>query len=162
MSEANKFMETHAVGERLGELTPQQFIALIDGVCAALEEAELPFHGGVNAANVSLDEDGNVGLGETLADEDANFTAYQIEYISPEVFWDNKRSVQADIYSVGMLMYAWSNGGCLPFLLPHQPSPTQLGGTTSPGISGPHLQRRLALARELAEPPLIRHSTLGA
>lgn len=51
---------------------------------------------------------------------------------------------------------------CLPFLLPYQPSPTQLGGTTPPSISGPHLQRRLALACELAEPPLIRHSTLGA
>lgn len=50
---------------------------------------------------------------------------------------------------------------CLPFLLPYQPSPTQLGGTTPPSISGPHLQRRLALAREL-ELPLIRHSTLGA
>ena len=128
-------METHAVGERLGELTPQQFITLIDGICAALEAADLPFHGGVNAANVSLDEDGNVGLGETLADEDANFTAYQIEYISPEVFWDNKRSVQADIYSVGMLMYAWSNGGCLPFLLPDA-SPTDRAEALRRKMSG--------------------------
>ena len=53
MSEANKFMEPYAVGDRIATLTPEQFIALIDGVCTRLEAAELPFHGGVNAANVS-------------------------------------------------------------------------------------------------------------
>lgn len=135
MSEANKFMETHVVGSRIGSLSPAEFIELIDGVCAALEQADLPFHGGVNAANVSLDEDGNVGLGDALADEDANYTAYQIEYISPEVFWDNKRSVQADVYSVGMLMYAWSNGGCLPFLLPDA-SPTDRAEALRRKMSG--------------------------
>ena len=135
MSEANKFMEPHAVGERLATLTPEQFIALIDGVCTALEAAELPFHGGVNAANVSLDDDGNVGLGEALTDEDLKFTAYQIEYIAPEVFWDNKRSEQADVYSVGMLMYAWSNGGCLPFLLPDA-SPTDRAEALRRKMSG--------------------------
>ena len=135
MSEANKFMEPHAVGERMESLTVEQFIALIDGVCAALEAAELPFHGGVNAANISLDEDGNVGLGEALTDEDLKFTAYQIEYIAPEVFWDNKRSEQADVYSVGMLMYAWSNGGCLPFLLPDA-SPTDRAEALRRKMSG--------------------------
>lgn len=135
MSEANKFMETYAVGDRIGALSPAEFITLIDGVCAALEADELPFHGGVNAANISLDEDGNVGLGEALTDEDLKFTAYQIEYIAPEVFWDNKRSEQADVYSVGMLMYAWSNGGCLPFLLPDA-SPTDRAEALRRKMSG--------------------------
>ena len=135
MSEANKFMEAHAVGERIAELSPEQFISLIDGVCAELEAAALPFHGGVNAANVSLDEDGNVALGEALTDEDLKFTAYQIEYIAPEVFWDNKRSEQADVYSVGMLMYAWSDGGCLPFLLPDA-SPTDRAEALRRKMSG--------------------------
>ena len=85
MSEANKFMEAYVVGERIATLSPEQFITLIDGVCAGLEASDLPFHGGVYAANVSLDEDGNVGLGEALADEDNKYTAFQIEYIAPEV-----------------------------------------------------------------------------
>ena len=135
MSEANKFMETYAVGDRIGELSPEGFIALIDGLCAALEAAGRPFHGGVNAANVSLDEDGNVGLGEALTDEALKFSAYQIEYIAPEVFWDNKRSEQADVYSLGMLMYAWSNGGCLPFLLPDA-SPTDRAEALRRKMSG--------------------------
>lgn len=118
MSEVNNFMAAHAVGGRIATLSPEEFISLIDGVCLAIEEADLPFHGGVNAANISLDENGSVGLGEALPDEDKKFTADQIEYIAPEVFWDNKRSKQADVYSIGMLMYAWSNAGCLPFLLP--------------------------------------------
>lgn len=118
MSEVNNFMAAHAVGSRIAALSPEQFISLIDGVCLAIEEADLPFHGGVNAANISLDESGNVGLGAALPEGDVKFTANQIEYISPEVFWDNKRSKQADVYSIGMLMYAWSNAGCLPFLLP--------------------------------------------
>ncbi len=135
MSEANKFMETHAVGERIANLTPEQFITLIDGVCAGLEAAALPFHGGVNAANISLDAEGNVGLGEELTEDHGKFTAYQIEYIAPEVFWDNKRSEQADVYAVGMLMYAWSNGGCLPFLLPDA-SPTDRAEALRRKMSG--------------------------
>lgn len=135
MSEANKFMEAYVVGERIATLSPEQFIALIDGVCAGLEASDLPFHGGVYAANVSLDEDGNVGLGEALADEDNKYTAFQIEYIAPEVFWDNKRSEQADVYAVGMLMYAWSNGGCLPFLLPDA-SPTDRAEALRRKMSG--------------------------
>ena len=135
MSKANKFMEAYVVGERIATLSPEQFIALIDGVCAGLEASDLPFHGGVYAANVSLDEDGNVGLGEALADEDNKYTAFQIEYIAPEVFWDNKRSEQADVYAVGMLMYAWSNGGCLPFLLPDA-SPTDRAEALRRKMSG--------------------------
>ena len=128
-------MEAYVVGERIAALTPEQFIALIDGVCNNLEAAQLPFHGGVNTANISLDEDCNVGLGEALTDEDVKFTAYQIEYIAPEVFWDNKRSEQADVYSIGMLMYAWSNGGCLPFLLPDA-SPTDRAEALRRKMSG--------------------------
>lgn len=135
MSEAYKFIETHTVGSRIGELSPEEFIALIDGVCLALEEAGRSFHGGVNAANISLDEEGKVGLGEPLPDEDVKYTAYQIEYIAPELFWDNKRSEQADVYSVGMLMYAWSNGGCLPFLLPDS-SPTDRAEALRRKMSG--------------------------
>ena len=167
MSEANKFMEPYAVGERLANLSPERFIALIDGVCTALEAAALPFHGGVNAANVSLDEDGNVGLGEALTDEDLKFTAYQIEYIAPEVFWDNKRSEQADVYSIGMLMYAWSNGGCLPFLLPDA-SPTDRAEALRRKMSGERFELtpvsetlNLIIDKATAFKPDRRYSTVA-
>lgn len=118
MSEANKTSESLALAKRLAQMSPEEFITLIDGICLTLEELDLPFHGGINATNISLDENGNVTLGEPMAEENVNYTAGQIEYVAPEVFWDNERSKQADVYSIGMLMYAWSNGGCLPFLYP--------------------------------------------
>ena len=119
MSEAKQLNGSHTVKTRLGSLTPEEFVSLIDGVCLAIEEADLPFHGGINAANISLDEAGNVTLGEALEEGEVKYTADQIEFVAPEQFWDNKRSTQADVYSIGMIMYAWSNGGCLPFLFPN-------------------------------------------
>ena len=119
MSEAKQQNGSHTAKARLGSLTPEEFVSLIDGVCLAIEEADLPFHGGINAANISLDEAGNVTLGEALEEGEVKYTADQIEFVAPEQFWDNKRSTQADVYSIGMIMYAWSNGGCLPFLFPN-------------------------------------------
>lgn len=118
MSEANKFRETHTIRGRIDQLSPEQFVALINGVCQILEERESSFHGNINAANISFDEEGNVALGEPLGKEKIRYTADQIEYVAPEVFWNDERSEQADVYSLGMLMYTWANAGCLPFLYP--------------------------------------------
>ena len=118
MSEANKFRETHALQGRLDQISPEEFVKLINGVCTALEQRESSFHGNINAANISMDEEGNVALGEALAGEKIRYTADQIEYIAPEVFWNDERSQQADVYSIGLLMYTWANAGCLPFLYP--------------------------------------------
>lgn len=118
MSEANKFRETHTLRGRFDQLSPEEFVALITGICAALEQREGAFHGNLNAANVSMDEDGNVAVGDALAEGKVRYTADQIEYIAPEVFWNDERSQQADVYSIGMMMYTWANGGCLPFLYP--------------------------------------------
>jgi len=118
MSEATKFRETHTLRGRLDQISPEEFVTLIRSVCEALEQREDRFHGNLNAANISMDEEGNIGLGEALADEKIRYTADQIEYIAPEVFWNDERSEQADVYSIGILMYTWANAGCLPFLYP--------------------------------------------
>ena len=118
MSEANQFRQEHILSGRLDQLTPAEFVALINGLCEAVEGLDTPFYGGINAANISLDGEGNVGLGEALPEGSIRYTADQIEYLAPEVFWNNERSVQADVYSIGMLMYTWSNAGCLPFVYP--------------------------------------------
>lgn len=118
MSEANKFRETHTLRGRFDQLSPEEFVTLINGICLALEQRENSFHGNLNAANVSMDEDGTVAVGDALADGKIRYTADQIEYIAPEVFWNDERSEQADVYSIGMMMYTWANAGCLPFLYP--------------------------------------------
>lgn len=118
MSEANKFRETHTLRGRFDQLSPEAFVTLINGICLALEQREDSFHGNLNAANVSMDEDGTVAVGDALAEGKIRYTADQIEYIAPEVFWNDERSEQADVYSIGMMMYTWANAGCLPFLYP--------------------------------------------
>lgn len=118
MSEANKFRETHTMSGRLDQITPEEFVSLVNGVCQALEQRESDFHGNINAANISMDDEGNVALGEALAEGKVRYNADQIEYIAPEVFWNDERSERADVYSIGLLMYTWANAGCLPFLYP--------------------------------------------
>ncbi len=138
MSELFEFQKSHSMSGRLCDLSPEQFLKLIDGVCLALEDRDLAFHGGVYAANISMDEDGNVGLGAPLA-EDTHYTADEIEYIAPEVFWENTRSKQGDVYALGMLMYAWSNGGNLPFLYPNA-TPSDRAESLRRKMSGEHFE----------------------
>lgn len=115
-----EFDQNAVLGSRLAELTPEQFVALIQGLCQAVQSCELEFHGGINASNVSLGTDNAVGLGGPLeTGEHLRYSADQIEYLAPEVFWKNARSPQADVYSLGLMMYTWLNGGCLPFLYPN-------------------------------------------
>lgn len=116
-----EFQPEYALGARLKDLTPEQFVDLIDGLCQAVQSRTDGFFGGVNAGNISFTDLGTVGLGDALGGEGVQYTADQIEYLAPEVFWKNERSARADVYSVGLLMYAWANGGCLPFLYPEAP-----------------------------------------
>lgn len=118
MSETNKFQEEFALANRMGEFTPEQFVQFANGLCLAVEALDTPFYGGVNAENVSFDEDGNVGIGDALEGDNTRYTAEQIEYLAPEVFWNNEKSTQADVYSIGLMLYTWANAGCLPFLYP--------------------------------------------
>ncbi|MCI6647040.1 MAG: hypothetical protein MSH16_05290 [Oscillospiraceae bacterium] len=123
MADEFVFDPRHRLGARLGTLTPEQLTGLIEGVCRAVSARTEGFHGGVNVANISLDDAGAVGLGDELGDgTDLHYTPEQIEYLAPEVFWKNERSPQADVYSVGLLLYTWANGGCLPFLYPDPPA----------------------------------------
>lgn len=118
MSETYQFSAEHALSGRLSQLTPQELVTLIDGLCEGITALDVPFYGGVNAANISLDDEGAVGLGDPLEEGNVRYTADQIEFLAPEVFWNDERSPRADVYSVGILLYAWSNGGCLPYLYP--------------------------------------------
>lgn len=122
MSEANKFQEEFALANRMGEFTPEQFVQFANGLCLAVEALDTPFYGGVNAQNVSFDDDGNVGIGGALEGDNTRYTAEQIEYLAPEVFWNNEKSTQADVYSIGLMLYTWANAGCLPFLYPNAQS----------------------------------------
>ena len=118
MSEANHFQNEFILADRMSEFTPEVFVQFCTQLMDAVEALDLPFYGGVNAQNISMDDDGNVAIGDALGADNVRYTAEQIEYLAPEVFWNNEKSVQADVYSIGLMMYTWANAGCLPFLYP--------------------------------------------
>ena len=70
------------------------------------------FHGSINPDNIFIAEDGRYLLG--------GFTAFDTDldnltYSAPEVYENAQPDYTTDIYSIGLIMYAMSNGGKLPF-----------------------------------------------
>ena len=87
-------------------------------LCAVLREAVGPegFHGGVRPDNIKIGRGGALFmLGGPLTHEAEEFTPAEMEYMAPELFWNGQRSAAADVYSVGLTLYAVYNGGRLPF-----------------------------------------------
>jgi hypothetical protein len=72
------------------------------------------FHGGVRPDNIRMSGP-KPELGPPLTHSVGEFTPQELEYMSPELFWSGERTPAADVYSVGLTMYAIYNGGRLPF-----------------------------------------------
>ncbi len=109
------------------------------------------FHGGVRPDNISIHE-GKVKLGNPLEHGVGEFTPQELEYMSPELFWDGSRSGSADVYSVGLVLYAVYNHGLMPFW----PVDTE----ATPNIRASALQRRMN--KEELSPPASAGSELSA
>ncbi|MCL1828397.1 MAG: hypothetical protein FWG32_02760 [Oscillospiraceae bacterium] len=71
-------------------------------------------HGGVRPDNISVEGE-KVTLGPP-ARHNVELGSSELEYISPEQFWDNAKSPANDVYSLGLVLYAACNEGRLPFL----------------------------------------------
>lgn len=104
-----------AITEALKGMTPDQAVKMVRELCVQLGADADGFHGNIWPDNVRLDWEGKAVLGEP-SDEPANRReAEQVEYLAPEYFWDNEGSAAADVYSLGMLLYAACSEGYLPF-----------------------------------------------
>ena len=99
----------------LMELTTDQAVKLTRELCAQLIEDGGAFHGNIWPGSVTVDEDGRARLGEGSDAPVSGRTASQVEYLSPEYFWDNEGTAASDVYSLGLLLYAGCNDGYLPF-----------------------------------------------
>ncbi|GEM_PF-697536 len=119
-------------------------IALACELCEAVQAATLRdgFHGGVRPDNISV-QDGKVKLGSPLEHGVGEFTPQELEYMSPELFWDGKRSGSADVYSIGLVLYSVYNHGLMPFW--------PVDAEATPNIRAAALQRRMN--REELPPP---------
>ena len=110
-------MEENAsvLGQQLYGLDRDTLAALAMALCAQLTEYGT-YHGGVRPENILYDGPDSVTLGAPANRETTgDWTPAELEYMAPEVFWNGTRTAAADVYSVGMLLYAGVTGGQMPF-----------------------------------------------
>ena len=110
-------MEQNAnvLGAGLYRLDRDALAALAQELCAQLT-ARGAYHGGIRPDNIGCDKNGAYSLGEDGGrDMNREWTPDELEYMAPEVFWNGTRTLSADVYSLGMLLYAGVNSGQLPF-----------------------------------------------
>lgn len=113
-------MDKHALdpacllGDRLQTLSRAELTALAEALCRILAERGT-YHGGIRPDNISRAADGTVGLGAPARTDTKDWTTEELEFMAPEVFWSGTRDASADVYSIGLLLYAGVSGGRLPF-----------------------------------------------
>ncbi len=113
-------MDKHALdpacllGDRLQTLSRAELTALAEALCRILAERGT-YHGGICPDNISRAADGTVGLGAPARTDTKDWTTEELEFMAPEVFWSGTRDASADVYSIGLLLYAGVSGGRLPF-----------------------------------------------
>lgn len=99
----------------MDELGPDKSVKLARELCSQLGSDPESFHGDIWPGNIHLDLDDKAVLGKGSTAPVSQRTPSQVEYVSPEYFWDNSGSAPADVYSLGLLLYAGCNKGRLPF-----------------------------------------------
>lgn len=113
-------MDKHALdpacllGDRLQTLSRAELTALAETLCRILA-ARGAYHGGIRPDNISRASDGTVGLGAPARTDTKDWTTEELEFMAPEVFWSGALDASADVYSLGLLLYAGVSGGRLPF-----------------------------------------------
>ena len=113
-------MDKHALdpacllGDRLQTLSRAELTALAEALCRILAERGT-YHGGIRPDNISRAADGAVGLGAPARTDTKDWTTEELEFMAPEVFWSGTLDASADVYSLGLLLYAGVSGGRLPF-----------------------------------------------
>ena len=113
-------MDKHALdpacllGDRLQTLSRAELTALAEALCRILTERGT-YHGGIRPDNISRAADGTVGLGAPARTDTKDWTTEELEFMAPEVFWSGTLDATADVYSLGLLLYAGVSGGRLPF-----------------------------------------------
>ena len=113
-------MDKHALdpacllGDRLQTFSRAELTALAEALCRILA-ARGAYHGGIRPDNISRAADGTVGLGAPARTDTKDWTTEELEFMAPEVFWSGTLDATADVYSLGLLLYAGVSGGRLPF-----------------------------------------------
>lgn len=115
MAEDFNFNEQYILGDRLAGLSRAELLELCRELCRDLMDVEGECHGCVHPGNISRTDEGVTGLGPAADHAPGAWNSDELEYMAPELFWERQGDATADVYSVGLLLYAGLNGGQLPF-----------------------------------------------
>lgn len=150
-------MEKHAfdpagcLGEQLQTLSRAELTALAETICRILTERGT-YHGGIRPDNISRAEDGTVGLGAPARTDTKDWTTEELEFMAPEVFWSGSLDASADVYSLGLLLYAGVMGGRLPFYPDDRaPQPEDMAAALRRRMNGEALPLARKAGRDLAQ-----------
>ncbi len=114
MAETNRFDPERPLGAGIGRLGREELIRLALALCSAAAESEGGAHGCIHPMNISLTPEG-AALGPKASHAPGDYSTDELEYMAPELFWDRELSSAADVYSIGLVLYAGVTGGRLPF-----------------------------------------------
>lgn len=116
-----------------GALTPAQVIRLGKDICDALIliHSEKIVHRDIKPQNIFVNRFGafklgDFGIAKTLSSASKATMAGTPDYIAPEVYHEHAYGVQADQYSLGLVLYWALNGRKLPFYPVRQKLSAQL------------------------------------
>ena len=150
-------MEKHAfdpaccLGKRLQTLSRAELTALAETICRILTERGA-YHGGIRPDNISRAGDGTVGLGAPARTDTKDWTTEELEFMAPEVFWSGSLDASADVYSLGLLLYAGVMGGRLPFYPDDRaPQPEDMAAALRRRMNGEALPLARKAGRDLAQ-----------
>ena len=150
-------MDKHALdpacllGDRLQTLSRAELTALAETLCRILAERGT-YHGGIRPDNISRAADGTVGLGAPARTDTKDWTTEELEFMAPEVFWSGSLDASADVYSLGLLLYAGVMGGRLPFYPDDRaPQPEDMAAALRRRMNGEALPLARKAGRDLAQ-----------
>lgn len=118
MAESTIFDPRKLLSSDLADCAQEQILELVRKLCtiAADECGENGYRGGFRPGNIYATEDGRVAVGKPDKAGEDGWTKVELEYMSPEQFWNGEKTAAGDVYSIALIMYAGLNGGRLPFL----------------------------------------------
>lgn len=137
--------------EQLAAMDGEQIVKMGRELLAQLDRDPDGVHGNIWPGNIHIDEDGKAVLGEGSIAPVSARTPEQIEYMSPEAFWDNDFSRAADLYSIALIMYTAYNGGRLPFTDSDEPSDAERAQALRTRMKGGELTLPESVSEDVGE-----------
>ncbi len=108
------FEPEYAISKNLIELSRKELCELVAEICRQVkaESGTKTYHGGIYPENISRNPDGVIAIGPMKR---SDWSAQEIAYIAPEIYWNNKPGPESDVYALGLLLYFGASAGKLPF-----------------------------------------------